>query len=136
MLSMRLIGTWGQPVLSHGHRFSFLPLGWSVDFREGQYRVMWPTVQQGNTDWSGREVQPPVSSKISSSTDLGGGGFTTLSNRTSWHVCRRWCILDCPVGLRVSSPIHLWDGPWPRNLRNCSRRVIGVLPDRRRLRLQ
>ena len=48
VLFMWPIGIWGQPVLSCGHRFSFL--GWSVDFREGQYRVMWPTIQQGDAD--------------------------------------------------------------------------------------
>ena len=39
--------------------FPFLPPGWSVEFRDGQYRAMWPTVQQGNADWSGREVSLP-----------------------------------------------------------------------------
>ena len=116
--------------------FPFLPPGWLVDFRQGQYRVMWPTVQQGNADWSGWEGQPPGSVLFLVLLTLAGTGSPPLSNRTNWHGCRHWCILDCPVGLRVSSSIHLWVGPRPLNLRNCSRGLVGALPNRRRLRLQ
>ena len=30
--------------------YPFLPPGWSVDFRDGQYRAVWPTVQPENAD--------------------------------------------------------------------------------------
>ena len=44
--------------------FPFLPPGWSVDIRDGQYRAVWPggsmaRFQSGNEGWSGREGQPP-----------------------------------------------------------------------------
>ena len=49
--------------------FPFLPQGWSVDVRNGQYRAtrtdgtgLWST--PGNEGWSGREGQPPGSSGI------------------------------------------------------------------------
>ena len=47
--------------------FPFLPLGWSVDIRDGQYRAVWPGGSMapsppGNEGWSGREGQPPRSS--------------------------------------------------------------------------
>ena len=50
-----LIGSQSQPVLSHGHCFPFLPLRRSVDFRDGQYRAVWPReslgrFQSGNED--------------------------------------------------------------------------------------
>ena len=46
---------------------SFLPPEWSVAFRDGQYRAVWPggpmgRVQSGNEGWSGREGQPPPGS--------------------------------------------------------------------------
>ena len=44
--------------------------------------------------------------------------------------------MDCPVDLRVSSPIHRWVGPRPRNLRNCSGGSVRALPSWLQLRLQ
>ena len=41
--------------------YPLLRLGWSVFFRDGQYRAVWPTVQPGNADLSGREGPPPGS---------------------------------------------------------------------------
>ena len=34
-------GIWGQPVLPGGHRFLFLPPGWTVDFRAVSGSVAW-----------------------------------------------------------------------------------------------
>ena len=49
--------------------FLFLPLGWSVDVQNGQYRATWIDgtgleSPPGNEGWSGREGQPPGSSGI------------------------------------------------------------------------
>ena len=46
--------------------FPFLPQGWSVEVRDGQYRAVWPggvRVWSGE-GWSGREDQPPGLSVI------------------------------------------------------------------------
>ena len=53
-------------MLPGGH-FLFLPRGWSVDIRDGQYRAVWhggsmARSQPGNEGWSVQEGQPPVSS--------------------------------------------------------------------------
>ena len=66
-----------MPCLGHGVSrcsrvdtlFPFLTPGWSVAFRDGQYRAVWPGgpmghFQSGNERWSGREGQPPGSSTI------------------------------------------------------------------------
>ena len=47
--------------------FPFLPRGWSVDIRDGQYRSVWhggsmARSPPGNEGWSGQEGQPPGSS--------------------------------------------------------------------------
>ena len=49
--------------------FPFLPPGWSVDVRNGQYRATWIDgtglgSPPGNEGWSGQEGQPPGSSEI------------------------------------------------------------------------
>ena len=48
--------------------FLFLPQGWSVEVRDGQYRAVWPGGARawslpGNEGWSGWEGQPPGSSE-------------------------------------------------------------------------
>ena len=74
--------------------FPLLPPGWSVDFRDGQYRAVWPRelpgrFQSGNKDCSGRGGGGGSASRISdtcSSTDPGGGGMAapTTMNKPAW----------------------------------------------------
>ena len=51
--------------------FPFLPRGWSVDIRDGQYRAVWHGGSMArsppeNEGWSGKEGQPPGSSERAS----------------------------------------------------------------------
>ena len=47
--------------------FHFMPPGWSVDFRDGQYRAVWPTVQQGK----GRGFEPSPTEMSEVQRDIG-----------------------------------------------------------------
>ena len=63
--------------------FPFLPPGWSVDVRNGQYRASQTDVT-GNEGWSGREGQPPGPSGIEvrlTPAGEGGGGVRKDASR-------------------------------------------------------
>ena len=86
--------------------FPFLSPGWSVEHRDGQYRVVWPKgtpgrrFQPGNDDWSGRGSTSRISNS-SRPTDPGGGSqaaFKQTSNVSLPPVDSRhqWWIPDEP----------------------------------------
>ena len=71
--------------------FPFLPPGWSVAFRNGQYRAVWlggamGRFQSGNEGWSGWKGQPPGSSTIGKLLTRRGGGGGMVGGW--WGDCR------------------------------------------------
>ena len=69
--------------------FPFLPPGWAVDFRDGQYRAVWPRESPGRFQSGNRRLiraggQPPGSAIHAVLLTLGGGGgWPPLPEQTS-----------------------------------------------------
>ena len=73
--------------------FPFLPLGWSVNMDNGQYRAtrtgkITPPVSSGNGEWSGREGQPPGPVMIKARLTPVGGSTAGTSENLNGR-CRR-----------------------------------------------
>ena len=91
--------------------FPFLPQGWSVDVRDGQYWAVWPVGAKawsppGNQGWSGREGQPPGSS--GTRERLTPAGESVFLGEVSRRGSCRWGMSMAPVGLRAHKLFHLW----------------------------
>ena len=98
--------------------FPFLPQGWSVDVRNGQYRAiwtggtrMWSTL--GNEGWSGREGQPPVS--LGTKVQLTTAGEVVDRREASRHGSCWWGVVLDPAGRRARRLFRHW-GAIPRKL--------------------
>ena len=91
--------------------FPFLPQGWSVDIRDGQYRVTqtggartWSP--PGNEGWSGREGQPPGSS--GTKIRLTPAGDSVDQGEASRHGICRWGVGLDLIGLRARTLFCHW----------------------------
>ena len=75
--------------------FLFLPRGWFVDIRDGQYRAVWlgrsmARSPPANEGWSGREGQPPGSSVSKERLTLAEGGVLPRSPGANRYGGHRW----------------------------------------------
>ena len=91
--------------------FPFLPQGWSVDVRNGQYRVIQTSVTgmwsaPGNEGWSGREGQPPRSS--GTKVQLTPAGESVDRGEVSRHGSCRWGVGLDPAGLQAHRLFRHW----------------------------
>ena len=91
--------------------FPFLPQGWSVDVRGGQYQAVWPGGTRewsppGNEVWSGREGQPLGSS--GTREQLTPAGESVFLGEASRHGSCRWGVSMAPVGLRARKLFRHW----------------------------
>ena len=93
--------------------FLFLPRGWLVDIRDGQYRAVWPGGSMArsppaNERWSGREGQPPGSSVSKERLTLAEGGVLPRSQGANRYGGHQWDMCMVPVGLRARKLFHHW----------------------------
>ena len=91
--------------------FPFLPQGWSVDVRDGQYRAVWPGGARawsppGNRGWSGWEGQPHGSS--GNRERLTPAGESVFMGEASRRGSCRWGMTMAPVGLRACKLFRHW----------------------------
>ena len=82
--------------------FLFLPQGWSVKVRDGQYRAVWPGGARvwsllGNEGWSGREGQHPEPSVVRE--QLTPVEESVVLEEIGRRGCCRWGMRMAPVGL-------------------------------------
>ena len=93
--------------------FPFLPRGWSVDIRDGQYRAVWPGGSMarsppGNEGWSGRKGQPPGSSVTKERLTPAEGSVLPQSPGANRYGVHRWGMCMVPVGFRARKLFHHW----------------------------
>ena len=92
--------------------FPFLPQGWSVDIRDGQYRVVWTggarVRSPKNERWSGREGQPPRSSGTRERLTPVEGSVLPRSAGANRHGSCWWGMSMAPVGLQARKLFHHW----------------------------
>ena len=93
--------------------FPFLPQGWSVDIRDGQYRVVWPGAARarsppGNEGWYGREGQPPGSSGTRERLTPVEGSVLPRPAGANRHGSCWWGMSIAPVGLQAHKLFHHW----------------------------
>ena len=91
--------------------FPFLPQGWSVDVRDGQYRAVWhggtrAWSHPGNEGWSGREGQHPGS--LGTRELLTPAGESVFLGEARRHGSCRWGMSMAPVGLRAQKLFRHW----------------------------
>ena len=93
--------------------FPFLPQGWSVDVRDGQYRAIRPGGARarsppGNKGWSGLEGQPPGPSGTRERlTPEEGSVLPRLRGANRRGSCR-WGMSIAPAGLQAHKLFHHW----------------------------
>ena len=92
--------------------FPFLPLGWSVNMNNGQYRAtrIGKTLTDfpGNEEWSGWEGQPPGPSEIKAPLTLVGGSVGP-SNGIPSGGCRR-DVKSAATGRQIVRNSQPWEG--------------------------
>ena len=89
----------------------FLPLGWSVDVRNGQYQATQTDGTRlgstpGNEGWSGREGQPSGPSEFEVQLTL-AGELLVRGDASRLGSCR-WSVGSDLTGLRVNRLFHHW----------------------------
>ena len=89
--------------------FPYLPQGWSVDVRDGQYRAVLPGGARalsppGNEGWSGWEGQPPDHRGPGN----GGGSMLPRLAGANRHGSCWWGMSMAPVGLQACKFFHHW----------------------------
>ena len=93
-------------MLPGGH-FPFLPRGWSVDIRDGQYRAVWPGGSMARSP-PGNEGQPPGSSVTKERLTPAEGSVLPRSPGANLYGGHRWGMCMVPVGLRARKLFHHW----------------------------